>query len=103
MRYVLRFVQHYQPDQRAAYMNVEAKFAAMERRRPDFPQGRRLQPYAGREPSNTLVWECEFPSVAEVQAALAKISTDDEHEILFCEQIQYIREHYTEISEILEF
>ena len=103
MPYIVRLVQRYNPEQRAAFMNVEAKFAAIEQRRSDFPKGRRSQPYAGREPSNTLIWESEFPSLAEAQAALAKISSDREHEALFREQVPYMSELYTEIDEILEF
>jgi hypothetical protein len=102
MSYIVRFVQRYAPEQRAAFMQVEAKFAAMERRRNDFPRGRRSQPFAGREPSNTLIWECEFPSLSDAQAALDKISSDAEHESLFLEQVPYMRELYTEICEILD-
>ncbi len=103
MPYILRFVQRYQPEQRAQFMELEAKFAALEQRRSDFPKGRRSQPYAGREPSNTLLWECEFPSLAEAQAALALIASDPEHETLFRQQVPYMRELYTEINEVLEF
>jgi hypothetical protein len=84
-------------------MELEAKFAAMEKRRTDFPKGRRSQPYAGREPSNTLIWECEFPSLAEAQAALAMIPTDREHDELFRQQVRFMTELYTEIDEVLEF
>lgn len=102
MPYVVRFVQHYPLSQRTAFMNAEAKFAAMERRRNDFPKGRRSQPYAGREPSNTLIWECEFPSLAEAQAALSQMSADAEHEALLREAVPSMTDTYTEINEILE-
>jgi hypothetical protein len=102
MPYVVRFTQRYDPRHRDAFMKVEAKFAAMDRRRDDFPRGRRSQPYAGREPSNTLIWDCAFASLAEAQSALAKISGDSEHEALFREQVPYMTELYTEIFEILE-
>ena len=103
MAYIVRFVQHYLPEQRAAFMKVEAKFAAMEQRRNDWPTGRRSQPYAGREPSHTLIWESEFPSLAEAQAALSGIAADAEHEALFQEQAPYMTESYTEINEVLDF
>jgi hypothetical protein len=103
MAYIVRFVQRYLPERRAAFMKVEAKFAAMEQRRNDFPKGRRCQPYAGREPSNTLIWESEFPSLAEAQAALSRISADAEHGALFREQEPYMTESYTEINEVLDF
>ena len=103
MAYIVRFVQHYHPEQRAAFMEVEAKFAAMEQRRTDWPKGRRSQPFAGREPSHTLIWESEFPSLAEAQAALSRISADAEHEALFREQAPYMTRTYTEINEVLDF
>jgi len=103
MAYILRFVQRYQPKDREAFMNLEAKFAALEQRRSDFPKGRRSQPYVGREPLNTLIWECEFPSLAEAQAALARISSDPEHAALFLQQVPYMGELYTEINEVLDF
>ena len=102
MAYVLRFVQRYLPERREAFMKVEAKFADLERRRNDFPKGRRSQPYAGREPSHTLIWESEFPTLSEAQAALSRISVDPEHEALFQEQAPYMTESYTEINEILD-
>jgi hypothetical protein len=103
MGYVLRFVQRYRPDQRTNFMKVEAKFAAMEQRRSDLAKGRRLQPHTGREPSHTLIWEAEFPTLAEAEAAVAKLSADAEHEALFGEQAPYMTETYTEINEILKF
>ena len=102
MAYIVRFVQHYHPEQRAAFMEVEAKFAAMEQRRTDWPKGRRSQPFAGREPSHTLIWESEFPSLAEAEGALSKISTDAEHTALFAEQAPYMTTSYAEINEILD-
>lgn len=103
MGYVVRFVQRYAPEKREAFMKAEAKFAALEKRRSDFPKGQRSQPYAGREPSHTLIWECEFPSLTEAQGALSTIATDAEHEVLFREQAPYMVETYTEINEILDF
>jgi len=102
MAYIVRFVQRYRPEHRAAFMKVEAKFAAMEQRRTDWLKGRRSQPFAGREPSHTLIWESEFPSLAEAEEALLKISTDAEHAALFEEQAPYMTESYTEINEVLE-
>jgi len=84
-------------------MQVEAKFAAMERQRCDFPKGRRLQPCTGREPSNTLIWESEFPTLAEAQAAISMLSCDNGHEELFQQQVPYITDAYIEIHEVLVF
>ena len=59
MAYVLRFVQRFRAGDEAAFMALEAQFAALERRK-GWPRGRRSRPFAGREPANTLVWECEL-------------------------------------------
>ena len=82
-------------------MKLEAEFCAMERRRADWPQGKRRHPYSGREPVNTLIWECEFRSLEEVQQTLTRMSADPEHEELFRQQVPYMLDAYTEIDEIL--
>ncbi|MCL5745276.1 MAG: hypothetical protein M1541_15340 [Acidobacteria bacterium] len=104
MPYVLRVVQLFLPRDREAFMQVEAKFAAMERQRSDFPKGRRFQPVTGRMPSNTLIWESqEFATLGEVHAAISKMETDAGHAKLFREQVPYITEAYLEIEEVLKF
>ncbi len=102
MAYVLRFVQRYRPAERKQFMDLEAEFCAMENRRSDWFHGRRYQPYAGREPSNTLIWETDFCTLAEVQEALDRIAADAEHEKLFRQQAPFMTDAYTEIDEILE-
>ncbi|NQU09198.1 hypothetical protein HQ590_00280 [bacterium] len=103
MAYKLRFVQRYRPADRAAFMKLEAQFAAMEKRRADFPHGRRWQTYAGREPTNALIWECEFPTLTAAQQALAQLEADPEHGQLFEQQVPCFLDAYTEIYEELEF
>lgn len=103
MSCVLRFVQRFQPSEKRAFLALEAKFAALERRKPEFPKGRRLLPYAGREPGNTLIWECEFRSLSAAQQALKLLEEDRDHEKLFRKQSPYMADCYTEIYEVLEF
>lgn len=103
MAYILRFVQEYAVADRERFMEIEAQFAAMERRRNDWPRGRRSRPHAGREPTHTLIWEHEFPTLAAAQEALQRIERDPEHEELFRRQAPYIARAYTEILETLEF
>lgn len=102
MAYILRFVQHYQPSKQKAFIELEAKFKELERRNPDFPQGRRYQPLTGAEPNHSLIWECEFSSLQDVQSALAKIAADDTHTELFRQQSPYITDMRTEIFQVLE-
>jgi hypothetical protein len=103
MPYILRVVQRYRPENRAAFMELEAEFAAMEQGRTDFPKGRRRQPVTGRLPTNTLIWECEFPSLSAVQETIARFSSDPRHEELFRQQVPYMEDAYTEIDETLDF
>jgi len=102
MAFVLRFVQRYRPEDREVFLKLEAKFAAMERRRKGYPKGRRSQPYAGREETSTLIWECEFPTLEAAQKGLAEMAGDAEHEKLYKEQVPYMTEAYTEIYEVLD-
>lgn len=102
MAFVLRFVQEYRVSDRDTFMDLEARFAEMERRREDWPTGRRLQPYAGGLPTHTLIWEHEFASLAEAHDALALIDGDREHADLFRQQAPTIVSARTEIYETLE-
>jgi hypothetical protein len=102
MPYLLRFVQRYRAADERAFLALEAKFAALEHRHRDFPKGRRLRPYAGREPSHTLVWECEFESLEAAQRGLDRITSSPAHARLLRKQIPYFLEAYTEIYEVLE-
>lgn len=84
-------------------MALEAEFAKMEQSRDDFPHGRRSQPYAGKEPTCTLICEFTFPTLQAAQDGLAQIGTDPQHEELYRKQVPYMEEAYTEIYEVLEF
>jgi hypothetical protein len=102
MPYVLRFVQRFGAKDEAAFMALEARFAALERRK-GWPEGRRSRPVAGREPANTLVWECELASLEQVNQALATLGRDPDHARLLKRQIAFFREAWTEVYEVLEF
>jgi len=102
MPYVLRFVQRFRPADEAAFFALERRFAALERRKKGFPRGRRLRPYAGREPNNTLIWECEFSSLEAAQKGFARIVGDPDHERLLRRQIPYFLDAWTEIDEVLD-
>ena len=102
MAYILRFVQRFRPADERAFMALERQFAALERRKRGFPRGRRTRPYAGREPGNTLVWESEFPTLAEAQGALARLAADRDHERLLKRQLPFFLDAWTEIHEVLD-
>jgi hypothetical protein len=102
MAYVLRFVQRFRAGNEAAFMALEARFAALEGRK-GWPRGRRSRPFAGREPVHTLVWECELPTLAAVNDALAAMAKDPDHARLLRRQIPFFLEAWTEIHEVLDF
>ena len=102
MPFVLRFVQRFRPADERPFMALEAKFAALERRKTGLPRGRRLRPYAGREPSHTLIWESTFETLDEAQRALGRLAADRDHGRLLRRQIPYFLDAYTEIYEVLE-
>ncbi len=101
MHYVLRFVQHFNLANERTFMDFERQFAELERSHAGFPKGRRLQPLSAREPRHTLVWECEMPSLAAVNEALATLSASADHDRLFQQQAPTMLDSYTEIYEVL--
>jgi hypothetical protein len=103
MAFLLRFVQGYRPANRDKFMELEAKFAAMEQSRPEYPEGRRLQPHTGRLATNTIVCEFQFDTLEQAQKGLAMIESDEQHGKLLAEQLPYMEDSYTEIYEVLEF
>ena len=99
MAYLLRFVQRYRPANKEEFLALEKEFVLLERTTASFPKGRRYLPYSGREPGNTLVWECEFPTMDELRQAMATMEEDEKHEALYRQQVPYFIEAYTEIYE----
>lgn len=101
MAYVLRFVQRFRAADEAAFMALEAQFAALERRK-GWPRGRRSRPCAGRDPVHTLFWEAELPTLAAVEATLATLGADPDHARLLKKQLPLFEQAWTEILEVLE-
>lgn len=102
MAYMLRFVQRYRIADQDAFLELERRFAELERATPGAARGRRMRPLSGREPGHTLIWECEFPTLAEVHAALDGLAGSPEHSRLFALQSPLMQDAYTEIYEILD-
>jgi len=102
MAYVLRFVQRFRVSEQEAFLELERRFAELERKT-GAPQGRRMRPVSGREPGHTLIWECELPTLAQVHSALDGLAADAEHSRLFALQSPMMLEAYTEIYELLDY
>ena len=44
MGVVMRIIQQFDPAREDQFMELESKFEELEKKRPDFPKGRRMQP-----------------------------------------------------------
>jgi hypothetical protein len=86
MSITMRVIQRYDFDHQEDFMALEKRFAELESRRADFPKGKRMQPIAGVEWQNTLIWECEFPDLNSAQRVLDFLCADAEHDELFQQQ-----------------
>ena len=101
MPYKLRFVQRIDQAKKNEFLEIEKEFIKFEKANPHLPQGTRYLPVSGKEPTNTLVWECGFDTLEELTAQLQAIYDDPEHERLLQRQIPYMLDSYTEIYEVL--
>jgi hypothetical protein len=97
MSYKLRFVQVFKQEKAKEYLAIEKQFENFEKTYPGAPVGKRYIAYAGRDASDTLIWECDFATLEEVYQAQQFFLTDSRHEELFQEQSAYIVKTYTEI------
>ena len=102
MSYMLRFVQRFRMSEEKVFLDLEKQFAELERAKPAMPQGTRMRPVSGREPGHTLIWECQFATMNELNGALETLAHSDEHTRLFALQSPLITESYTETYELLD-
>ena len=101
MAYLLRFVQRIDTAHREDFLAVERQFARFEREH-NMPRGRRYLPVSGQQPTNTLIWECEFPTLEALTQQLTAIYAHPEHERLLAQQLPYMQDCYTEIYETFD-
>jgi len=103
MAIMMRIIQQFNPGYERVFMALEKQFDELEKRRPDFPRGRRMQPLSASEPGNTLIWQCEFPDIETACKTLDFFKGDAEHESLFKQQAGYMKEVRIEFYKILEW
>jgi hypothetical protein len=103
MPVTMRILQQFDVRKEKEFLELERRFAALERSRPDLPQGRRMKPISGSEQCNTLVWQGEFASLDEARKALDSFAADETHEELFAEQSQFFKSVRIEFYENLEY
>ena len=103
MSVIMRIIQQYEPQYENEFMALEKKFHELEKGRPDFPKGKRMQPISSQEPTNSLIWQYEFPDMDSAYKTLSFFKGDDEHELLFKNQVPYIKNVRIEFFNSLEF
>jgi len=102
MAVMLRLIQQYQPSSKQEFHALEKQFAELEHRG-ILPRGERFAPIAGREPANTIVWQCRFDSLAAAEKALKQIDESPEHTELARKQHPMFQQSWIEFYEILEY
>lgn len=101
MAYKLRFVQRIDQSKKNEFLAVEKEFAKLELDDPNMPCGTRYLSISGKEPTNTLIWECRFDTMEELTRQFQAIYDNPIHEELLQKQIPYMQDSYTEIYEEL--
>ena len=103
MGIVMRIIQQFEPGREREFMALEKKFDELERKRLDFPTGKRMQPVSSAFPVNSLIWQCEFPDIESAYKTLDFFNEDMEHEILFREQVELMKDVKIEFYKTLDF
>ena len=102
MAVILRLTQQYHPSSKKEFYALEKQFAELEHRGL-LPRGERLAPISAREPSNTIIWQCRFESLAAAEAALQKIENSPEHTELGKRQHPLFQQSWIEFYEVLDY
>lgn len=103
MSIVMRIIQRFDPARENEFMALERKFDELEKKRPDFPKGKRMQPISAAEPVNSLIWQCEFPDMESAVMALNFFEGDEGHEKLYKQQVEYMNSIRIEFYKTLDF
>jgi hypothetical protein len=97
----MRILQTFDAGKEAEFMKLEQEFEKLELMHKDFPRGRRFCPISSALPSNTLIWECDFPNLDAGHAALKFFAGNPHHEALAVQQRPFIRDVRIEFLESL--
>jgi hypothetical protein len=103
MGIVMRIIQQFDPDHEKEFMALEQKFDELEKKRPDYPRGKRMQPISAYEPVNSLIWQHEFPDIETAYKTLDFFSGDEGHETLFRQQVVFMKKVKIEFYKTLDF
>ncbi len=102
MAVIMRLIQRYHPSHKEEFHALEKQFAQLEHRG-ILPRGERLAPISGREPANTIVWQCRFESLGAAETALKQIDANVEHTELAKKQHPMFQQSWVEFYDVLEY
>ncbi len=102
MAIIMRLVQQYDPARKVEFQMLEKQFAELEHRG-ILPAGERFAPISGREPLNTIVWQCRFDSLAAAEKAMTMIADNPEHTELAGKQHPLFQQSWVEFYEVLDY
>jgi len=103
MSITMRIMQQFDPIKENEFMELEKKFAELEKNRPDYPKGKRMQPISAAEPCNTLIWQCEFDDIESAYKVLDFFNGDEAHEKLFEKQAPFFKQVKIEFYKNLDY
>ena len=103
MGIVMRIIQQFDPGHEQEFMALEQKFDELEKSRPDYPKGGRMQPVSSIDPVNSLIWQYEFPDMETAYKTLDFFNGDQEHETLFRSQVRFMKTIRIEFYKTLDF
>ena len=103
MSITMRIMQQFDPTKENEFMELEKKFAELEKKRPDYPNGKRMQPISAAEPCNTLIWQCEFKDIESAYKVLDFFNDDEAHEKLFEQQAPFFKQVKIEFYKNLDY
>jgi hypothetical protein len=99
---MVRLIQQYHPGKKEEFHTLEKQFAELEQRG-ILPRGERLVPISGREPANTIIWQCRFDSLCAAASALRQIDSSAEHTELASKQHPMFRKSWIEFYDVLDY
>jgi hypothetical protein len=102
MPYLLRYVQQFRAEAADEFIDIERQFMRLESEDPLFPKGKRYTACFSAESQNTLVWECEFPTLGQAISAHEYLAGNEAHAALFAKQARLIISARAEIYQPLE-
>jgi hypothetical protein len=97
----MRLVQRFEASQRDSFLELEQEFIALEESG-ELPLGQRMLPLSAIEPNNTLIWQRQFDTLADAEAALKSMEDHPEHTRLFLLQGPLIQESWVEFYSVLK-